>query len=281
MGGGSYSFENRTERSVSEGYHTKSIREIFESNLNSHMNPYSVELRESRDSEEHPESLAIVIGLDVTGSMGSVPHYLVKNGLPNLMKKIIDAGIVHPQVLFTGLGDHTCDKAPFQVGQFESSDELLDHWLTKLYLEGGGGGNNGESYMLPWYFAGYRTAIDCFEKRGQKGFLFTIGDEPVLKEVPAAVLKKIFGSGQYEDFTSSSLFEKASEMYNVFHINIKSTRSGVRESVYNGWKQLIQDNLLVAESREDVSGLIADAIVKGVGTKKTVEKEAEKEEILL
>ena len=36
------------------------------------------------------DMIAIVIALDVTGSMGSIPHFLVKEGLPNIMKRIID-----------------------------------------------------------------------------------------------------------------------------------------------------------------------------------------------
>lgn len=38
-------------------------------------------IRECRDSEEHPESLPIIIALDVTGSMGMVPHSLITGGL--------------------------------------------------------------------------------------------------------------------------------------------------------------------------------------------------------
>ena len=69
------------------------------------------------------------------------------------MDKIIQSGIKDPQVLFLAIGDHECDTSPLQVGQFESSDELLEHWLTHVWLEGGGGGNRGESYALAWHFA--------------------------------------------------------------------------------------------------------------------------------
>ncbi|KKM94051.1 hypothetical protein LCGC14_1202110, partial [marine sediment metagenome] len=153
MGGGSYSVDDRMTRSISAGYHTKSRQEIFtQATINSAMNPHGITVRESRDSDEHPDSLAIVLALDVTGSMGSVPHYLVKDGLPHIVDGIIKSGIPDPQILFLGIGDHECDRSPLQVGQFESSDELLDKWLTDVWLEGGGGGNDGESYMLAWYF---------------------------------------------------------------------------------------------------------------------------------
>jgi len=264
MGGGTYSVSNRAIRSEFLGYTTKSTQEIFsQREINNAMNPYGISVRESRDSIEHPNSVAIIIALDETGSMGTVPHYLVKEGLPHIMEKIIQNGIADPQVLFLGIGDHECDQAPLQVGQFESSDELLDKWLTDIWLEGRGGGNAGESYLLAWYFAAFHTSIDCWEKRGRKGYCITIGDEPTLKKLPADILKRIMGPGQYQDFTDFELIEKASEMYNVYHINIKETQSGGRQLVYESWKQLLQDNLKVANKREDVVDIISNIVISG------------------
>ena len=180
MGGGMYSSDARTVRCKAtygdaDYYKHTAPSEIFkERKVNNAMSPNGVKIRESRDSKEHPNSLAIIIALDVTGSMGSIPVHLIKEGLPTMMETIIKGGIKDPQVLFLAIGDHTCDQAPLQVGQFESSDALLDHWLTTVWLEGKGGGNDGESYALAWYFAGKHTSIDCWEKRKQKGFLLSV-----------------------------------------------------------------------------------------------------------
>ena len=112
-------------------------------------------IRESRDSEEHPESLPVFIALDETGSMGSIPDKMIRDYLPKLMDSIIDSiGVKHPQILFMGVGDHECDYYPCQVGQFESSTVAINQCLSKIYLEGHGGGNSGESYLLPWIIAG-------------------------------------------------------------------------------------------------------------------------------
>lgn len=230
------------------------------------MNPYGVTLRESRDSVEHPNSVAIIIALDVTGSMGSVPHFLVKEGLPKIMMSIIESGILDPQVLFVAIGDHECDDSPLQIGQFESSDELLDKWLTDVWLEGGGGPNDGESYSLAHYFAGFHTSIDCFEKRGQKGILFTIGDEPNLKRYPKNKIKGIMGEGQYSDYTSAELIEKAMEKYEVYHIHVKQTYAGSRQETLDTWKQLLGENCIPVDRREDIADVIVSAVRKNVKT---------------
>jgi hypothetical protein len=216
--------------------------------------------------------------LDVTGSMGAVPEHLVKHGLPHMMDEIIKAGVPDPQVLFMGIGDHEFDRSPLQAGQFESSDELLDKWLMDTYLEGGGGGNDGESYMLAWYFAARHTKIDCHEKRKEKGFLFTIGDEHNLPSVPGPVLEKLMGKGgQYGTLLNSSdLLEEARELYHVYHIHTAETYSGKREVVPQRWKQLMGDNLIVVQSSDHISGIIADIVSKS-GSTEGVEASPDKE----
>ena len=136
-----------------------------------------------------------------------------------------------------------------------------------MYLEGGGGGNDGESYLLAWYVAGYHTSIDSFEKRGKKGVLITIGDEPTLKEVPARVLDELFGKGQHTNVTASELLDKAREMYHCYHLHICQTGAGSRERTKQGWKQLMGDeNLRLVQHKEDVADEIAQIVIKEYGT---------------
>lgn len=266
MGGGTYSSEERISRAISKGYDTKPAREIFtERSMNNAMSPYGIDIREARDSDEHPNSVAIILGLDVTGSMGSIPHFLVKDGLPNIMGSIIQKGIKDPQLLFLGIGDHECDRAPLQVGQFESGDELLDKWLTTVYLEGGGGGNSGESYLLAWYFAACHTSIDCFEKRGQKGFLFTIGDEPVLQDIPQRSIKGIMGSKQSSDYIAAELLDKARETYNVYHLHLRQGSNGERQDVMDGWKQIMGGDLIIIDRKEEVADEIVKIVTAQIG----------------
>lgn len=257
MGSGFYSVFDRSVRADSLGFGSKSTEEIFKQrSISPEMDPRGLTFRESRDSEEHPTSLAIIIALDETGSMGRIPHDLVKDGLPTIMDKIISSGIEHPQVLFLGIGDHKCDNAPIQVGQFESSDALLDHWLTSVYLEGGGGGNGGESYSLAHYVAGFHTSIDCFEKRNQKGILFTIGDEHNHLSYNASSLKSLFGVNEASSYTSYELIAKAQEKYHVFHINLSDDR-GVKES----WKKLLGERSIEVDDFRKIPEIIAMTIL--------------------
>lgn len=261
MGGGYYDEGARTSRAIKSGYHTKNTDQIFEQKtIYNEMNPKDVLLRESRDSEEHPESYSIILALDDTGSMNRIPTMLIRDGLPKIMSNIIQHGIKHPQLLFLAVGDHVYDEFPLQVGQFESNDELLDKWLTKTYLEKGGGANDGESYMLAWYFAAKHTSIDCFEKRNKKGVLITIGDEKCLSSISDRDLTKIMGNLQHKSYTSKELLDLAKEKYNVYHLHMIEGNNGKDVTVKNQWKNLLGENLIFIDNVDNVADEIANIV---------------------
>lgn len=235
-------------------------------------------IRESRDSEEHPESLPVFIALDETGSMGSVPDKMIRDYLPKLMDSIIDSiGIKHPQILFMGVGDHECDSCPCQVGQFESSTIAINQCLSRIYLEGRGGGNNGESYLLPWIIAGNHTSIDSYEKRNQKGFLFTVGDESTLSRISKETLTNLTGVKYERDYTWQEAYELACEKYHVFHIHVHHGGGYYDEVVKKQMKEFLRDNLIVCKPEEVVES-ICDAMgktLKGFATEEISTKVSE------
>ncbi|MBZ4037404.1 hypothetical protein K6T82_21770 [Flavobacterium sp. 17A] len=272
MGGTRYDFGARESRAKKVGYASKSAAEIFTQNAlhmaHESMNPNGVIFREARDSDVHPNTVPIILGLDVTGSMGHIPHELIKDGLPKLMGGIIQGGVPDPALLFLGIGDHECDRYPLQVGQFESGDEELDMWLTRTYIEGGGGGNAGESYLLAWYFAAFHTKTDAFEKRGQKGLLFTVGDEPGLKTLPASAIKEIMGQGQ-QTYTHLELLAEAQKRYDVYHISVLHSGQAINADVE--WKELLGQNCLSIEDHREIPNVIKKIICdkhkgSGLGT---------------
>lgn len=228
-----------------------------ERKVHDEMNPFGVN-RESRDSDAHPDSKAIAVLFDVTGSMGSIPRTLQEK-LGTLMSLLIEKGYVeHPQILFGGIGDAYVDRAPLQIGQFESGLEMNDD-LAKLYLEGGGGGQKSETYELGLYFMAKHTSIDCWEKRGEKGYIFTMGDEMAYKIIPSHIIKEVIGDTTQE-YTTKEIVDELKERYHVFHIIPDvpglSSHYGDKE-VKDSWVELLGQNILMLDDIEAISETIA------------------------
>lgn len=226
-------------------------------------------MRESRDSDDNPESTAIIVALDVTGSMHKIPEYMVREGLPALFDNIYTRKPVSdPHVMFMGVGDVLYDRAPLQVSQFEA-DIRIAAQLKDLFLEGGGGGNFSESYTLPWYFAGMHTSIDCFEKRGKRGYLFTVGDEMVPPELTADQIASVMGVKPQSGFTSEQLLDLASRQYHVFHVVIQEgSNYRVRpHETRSSWTELLGQRALMLSDFTKLSEVIVSAIAITEGEK--------------
>lgn len=254
MGGGSYNHSDRAART--QMFSQQSRSEIFSKKFHEDMNPKGVTLRESRDSENHPLSLPIIFGLDVTGSMGFIPEQIIKRDLPHIIAGLQKAGIADPQIMFLAIGDHITDQAPLQISQFESGDAELDMWLQRVWLEGGGGGNGGESYPLAHYFAAKVCKTDHWEKRGKKGFLFTIGDERFHKDYSANAIKSLMGTAEAKTYTAAELLKDAQEQWNVFHI----LPGMVKDNSDQQWKEALGERAMNVQP-EDIATVITNTIV--------------------
>jgi hypothetical protein len=223
------------------------------------MNPHGVGVRESRDSDAHPESHAVAVLFDVTGSMQAVPRVLQAQ-LPKLMGLLIRKGYLdHPQILIGAIGDATCDVAPLQLGQFESGIEI-DEDLGKLFLEGGGGGHITESYELALYFMARHTAIDCREKRGRRGYLFVIGDEIPYPQVKRKEVGKIIGDGLQSNIPVEEVIAELQQTYDVYHVLPQMTNNWSNPAVHRRWAALLGQNALRLEEPAAICELIASTI---------------------
>lgn len=272
MGGGSYRYESAASRSMA--YKTSASldshyldREVFSRRSLDPQMDIKGKIRESCISAEHPNPITVYVCFDVTGSMGGIPKYLITEGFPHLMKKILDEGIEHVQICFVGIGDNVGDTTPIQVGQFETDDELQEKWLKALYLEGGGGPigpNEGEGYALAWYLAARHTKVESFTEQGRKGILITIGDEQYRNSTPKKHISSLFGGGQ-DDVDSVSIYNEACERWNIYHINIMN-HNGRRDYVKGKWEQLLGSNCINTQSEDgvDIPDIIAGIIVDEV-----------------
>jgi len=240
MGGGS--FDSHAYRSFVGATSHMKTDDIYSHALHADLNPHGVKMRESRDSADNPESTPIIVALDVTGSMGMIADTIARKGLGVLFESILDRKpITNPHVMFMGVGDANYDRAPLQVSQFEADKRIIEQ-LTQIYLEHGGGGNNFESYNLPWYFAANHTVHDSYEKRAKRGYLFTVGDEEVPQALTKEQIKAIVGDTiQTDSLSTAELLEAAQRTYDVYHIVIKegSHASSHFDRVMNGWNQLL------------------------------------------
>jgi hypothetical protein len=266
MGTTSYSTETRTVRAAAAGYDTKSAAEIFtQREIHETMNPLGVTLREARDSEAHPSTVPIVLGLDVTASMGHIPHALIKSGLPTLMSGLIRTGLLDATLCFVAVTDHlAANRAPFQMSQFESGDAELDMWLERTWLEGGGGGQDMESYMLAWLFALHIVQTDAWDKRRKKGFLITIGDERNHPDIIHRRLVEIFGPETAtlmcpngDRISSMDILRAVQERWNVFHISVR--HDGMDNHAY--WAGLLGNNAREVRDPNQVPATVAQIIL--------------------
>lgn len=265
MGYLSYSVEDRTDRSISRSYHSVTADTILNfgqtalKKAHAEMLPINAKgKREARDSENHPNTVPVQIYLDVTGSMREIPAMFIRDGLPKLVSGLIESGVKDVAVMIACIGDHECDDYPLQIGQFESGDKELDMWLERMYVEGGGGGNDGESYLLAWYNAASFVTTDAWEKRQQKGFIFTIGDEPTLLNIPGRAVQELYGKNAEQVkplYLAKELHEEASKYNHIFHIHVQHC-----DNRRTNMKDFVEQRLITVSSHTEIPDIICKAI---------------------
>lgn len=250
---------------MSANFEKQEAREIFSRHLDPSMDPRKISIRECRDSQNNPETIPLIMGLDVTGSMGTIPERLIKGELNKIMSHLMSEfpGLSF-SVLFIAVGDLFSDKAPLQIGQFENDDEKIYHWLKTTWLEGGGGGNGGESYHLPWYFAAQAVVSDHWEKRHKKGIIITIGDEPIHAIGPD---NGKVTHGDIELLSPEEAYKKASEKFHIHHVNCNFSRH-LDPKAHNRWTDFVGvSNLHFANSEQEVHERLMEIIRSSVETK--------------
>ena len=226
------------------------------------LNPYKV-VRECCDSEEHPNTIPVIIGLDVTGSMGGACVKTAQN-LNTIITSLYDE-FEDVEFMIMGIGDLSYDHAPIQVSQFESDIRIAEH-LDNVYMEHGGGGNGFESYTAAWYFGLYHTALDCW-KRGKKGIIITMGDEPLNPYLPKEKLNKVLGDHVEADVETKDLYQLAKEKFDIYHIAINDKDDCYRrykDRVDKSFSKVLGEDFKIA-TLDELPKTIVDCIKDSVG----------------
>ena len=122
MGWGAWTTASYTTTLASKGFDSTSavinasVQDVYkEDRLHPMLNPKNV-MRECRDTEEHPETIPVILALDVTGSMGPAAT-MCAGKLDEIMTELYGE-VKDVEFLMMGIGDLSCDEAPIQASQF-------------------------------------------------------------------------------------------------------------------------------------------------------------------
>jgi hypothetical protein len=276
MGGGawttaSYSTYMKSTRGIDnvDTITTSSVNQFYNSrDLDPSLDPKGVKFRECRDSEEHPNTIPIILGLDVTGSMGSACAAVARQ-----LDKIITslyADVKDVEFMVMGIGDFAYDSAPLQVSQFESDVRICDQ-LGKIWFERGGGGNMFESYTAAWYFAQNHTQLDCWN-RGKKGIIITMGDERLNPYLPHHELNNVLGCTEQGSIETPALYDEVSKKFDVYHIDV-AHRTYRDDGIDSSWA-ILGDNYKKA-NMNNISDVITEVIVNSASSVSSVSVDEE------
>ena len=280
MGSGSFTTTSFKAYSTSRGrtvdakgtVTSDSLQDFYtQTKIHKDLKPYKV-VRECCDSDEHPNTIPVIIGLDVTGSMGRAcvkTAQSLNTIITSLYDKFNDI-----EFMIMGIGDLAYDSAPIQASQFESDVRIAEH-LDKVYMEHGGGGNGFESYTAAWYFGLHHTKLDCW-KRGKKGIIITMGDEPLNPYLPKYPLEKITGDNLEADVETKDLYELTKEKFDIYHIAIDDfddCYQVYKSRVDKTFKDVLKENYKISTLDELPSTIVKciENSVNGYSTENSVE----------
>ncbi len=218
-------------------------------------------IRECCDTEEHPNTIPVILALDVTGSMGQAAVEVAKK-LNLIMTDLYDK-VEDVEFMIMGIGDLTYDQAPIQISQFESDIRIAEQ-LDKLYFEFGGGGNNFESYTAAWYMGARHTKLDCW-KRGRKGIIITMGDERLNPYLPVkgnrSGLAMATGDGLQADVETKDLYREVTKKYDIYHLDVNHRWRLDKENIEKSFRKYLDGKHFREVTLDTITEEIVDIVV--------------------
>lgn len=280
MGCGSWTSKSFTSYANSRGMDVStsgailgnySNQEIFKSrSIDPVLSPIHV-MRECCDNDEHPNTVPVVLGLDVTGSMGDAAVEIAKK-LNVIMTKLYEK-VTDVEFMIMGIGDLSYDDYPIQISQFESDIRIAEQ-LDKLYFEFGGGGNGFESYTAAWYMGSRHTKLDCLS-RGKKGIIITIGDEQLNPYLPlrgrSCGLVEATGDKLQADIETKDLYEESSKKFNIYHLDVQHGRRWDEDEIETSFKKYLKNDHFRRVSMDSIANEIVNIVINEVDNNKTEE----------
>ena len=107
------------------------------------------------------------------------------------------------------------------------------------------------------------TSIDCFEKRGKKGYLFTVGDEEVPRGLSREHIETVCGDKLQADLSLDDMLDMATKMYHVYHIMVEEGshfKYGRGDATIKGWTNLLGQRAIKLSDHTKLSEVIVSTI---------------------
>ncbi len=213
-------------------------------------------------------SFPLVIGVDVTGSMSTLPALifeklciLYNESLFFLPEELKDSF----EISFGAIGDAYSDAHPLQITDFGKGFEL-DQNIKSLYPEGGGGGQARETYELFAYF--YTTHCEIPNAiSAPKPMFFFIGDEGYYSKVNRSHIMKLIGDKPRTDQISKEVFAELKKKFDVYILRIKYGSEKEEAEINKMWVDVLGKErvIMLVEPRrvvDTILGLIAANVDK-------------------
>ncbi len=218
------------------------------------LDPKGLKLKSTADN-------VIIVGLDVTGSMGEWRQEIL-NRLALLYgeaQKYLGNSL---EILFIGFGDHRYNDK-IEVTRF-GSDKILDSYLASLDLNAWGGGNRVESpEMVAAYVA---TSVDTSSAKNVYFYLIT--DEGIDTNIDANAFKNLFGECEQIPADTKKTFESLFIRMKVFCVFAITNSYGTdaTDSIRAEWDNMLgKQRVLALDDSRRVVDVMLGSLSKTVG----------------
>ena len=181
----------------------------------------------------------ILVMLDVTGSNIDFAR-IVYDKMPMFYGQIEQQNYLDDfDVAICAVGDAYSDRYPLQIPEFGKGIEI-DSWLTKLVLEGCGGGQKCESYEL----AAYYLAKHFEFREDAEPIVFFLADESPYAEVSASQVRRYVDDEPVED--QKPFATLAARLRNRLFLILNPYCGGYKdEDIYSDWRRVVDPEHIV------------------------------------
>jgi len=168
----------------------------------------------------------------------------------------------NPSISFCAIGDHTSDDVPLQCSEF-GQGKGVDQLLSKMFLEGGGGDNQHESYELSAFF--YQE--HCSLRNHDYPFFFVTGDEGYWDQIQEKALSGVLGSKLGKNIKAIDVWKKLQTKYNVFLIKKAFWNTNYEYGILTQWQGALgMERVLEITSPKACIDIMLGAIAITTGT---------------